>query len=271
MSKPERGYPEAGEYVIGTVDSIFKQGSFITLDEYQGKKGMLPLSEISLKWVRNIRDYVREGQKVVLLVLGVNPERGHIDLSLRRVVDAKRKEKLQQVKQLQRSEKLFEVLAGELKMPPEEIKRILGEKLLKHYNSLYEGLEAIASDEHAADKLELDEKLKKPFIELVQKSIKPPFVYITGYVELKSYEPTGVTIIKEALKKVEKYEVDHDSKIEVSYISPPIYRIKVRSIDYKMAEKVLKSAADEGIEHMRKNSSSGEFHRKIEEIRHENT
>ena len=103
MSKPENRYPEAGEYVIGTVDSIFKQGAFITLDEYLGKKGMLPLSEISLKWVRNIRDYVREGQKVVLLVLGVNPERGHIDLSLRRVVDAKRKEKLQQVKQLQRS------------------------------------------------------------------------------------------------------------------------------------------------------------------------
>jgi len=28
----------------------------------------------------------------------------------------------------------------------------------------------------------------------------------------------------------------------------------------------LKSAADEGIEYMRRNSSSGEFHRKLEEI-----
>ncbi len=271
MPKPENTYPEPGEYIIGTVESIFKQGSFITLDEYGGKKGMLPLSEISLKWVRNIRDYVREGQKVVLLVLGVNPERGHIDLSLRRVVDAKRKEKLQQVKQLQRSEKLFEVLAGELKVPAAEIKSMLGEKLLKQYNSFYEGLEAIASDEHAADSLGIDEKYKKPFVELVQKSIKPPFVYITGYVEFKSYEPTGVNIIKESLKKIEKHAVDHDSKIEVNYISPPIYRIKVRSADYKTAEKVLKSAADEGIEHMKKNASSGEFHRKIEEIKHENT
>jgi translation initiation factor 2 subunit 1 len=271
MSKPESRYPEPGEYVIGTVESIFKQGSFITLDEYGGKKGMLPLSEISLKWVRNIRDYVREGQKVVLIVLGVNPERGHIDLSLRRVVDAKRKDKLQQVKQLQRSEKLFEVLAGELKVPVEEIKNNVGEKILDKYGSLYEGLEAIASDEHAADLLGIDEKYKKSFVELVQKSIKPPFVYITGYVEFKSYEPAGVNIIKESLKKIEKHAVDHDSKIEVNYISPPIYRIKVRSTDYKTAEKVLKSAADEGIENMRKNASSGEFHRKIEEIRHENT
>lgn len=231
---------------------------------------MLPLSEISLKWVRNIRDYVKEGQKVVLVVLGVNPERGHIDLSLRRVADAKRKEKLQQVKQMQRSEKLFEVLADKLKMPPAEIKNTLGGKILKNYNSVYEGLEAIASDEHAIDRLGIDEEIKNPFVELVQKSIKPPFVYVTGYLELKSYEPAGVNIIKEALKKVEKHEAEHDTKIEVSYISPPIYRIKVRSTDYKTAEKTLKSAADEGIEYMRRNSSSGEFHRKLEEIKHEN-
>jgi len=42
MPKPDNRYPEAGEYVIGTVDSIFKQGAFITLDEYNGKKACCP-------------------------------------------------------------------------------------------------------------------------------------------------------------------------------------------------------------------------------------
>jgi translation initiation factor 2 subunit 1 len=259
-------YPEPGEFVIATVQSIFKQGAFVTLEEYSGKQGMLPLSEISLKWVRNIRDYVREGQKVVLMVLGVNTYRGHIDLSLRRVTDAKRKEKLQQVKRKQRAEKLFEVLAGEMKVPLEEIKKAVVEILQKKYNSLYESLEAIASDEHAIDKLEIEPKYRKPLVELVQKSIKPPFVYITGYVEFKSYEPCGIDIIKESLKKIEKYPGEEDSKIEVSYISPPVYRIKVRAGDYKTAERVLKNASEEGIDHMRKNASIGEFHRKIEEI-----
>ena len=271
MSKPEDAgrtdeYPEAGEFVIATVQSIFKQGAFVTLDEYASKQGMLPLSELSLKWVRNIRDYVREGQKVVLVVLGVNTHRGHIDLSLRRVTDAKRKEKLQQVKQKQRAEKLFEVLAGELKTPLDEIKASVVEKLQKNYSTLYESLEAIASDEHAIDKLGIDAKYKKPLVELVQKSIKPPFVYVTGYVEFKSYEPCGVNIIRESLIKIEKHPVEQGSKIELSYISPPIYRIKVRAGDYKTAEKVLKNAAEEGIDHMRKNASIGEFHRKIEEI-----
>ena len=272
MSKPEEidlkdKYPDAGEYVIATVQEIFKQGSFVSLDEYGDKKGMLHLSEISLKWVRNIRDYVKEGQKVVLVVLGVNPERGHIDLSLRRVVDAKRKDKLQQIKQHQKSEKIMSLLSTEISVPIKELDVKIKDKLLSDYKSLYDGLEAISADNSVADKLGLDAKTKNALVELVKKSIKPPFVDITGYVEFKSYEADGVKIIKEALKKIESYKVEFGSKIEVSYISPPIYRIKVTSREYKSAEKILKSAADEGIEHMKKGSSRGEFFRNMEDIK----
>ncbi len=260
-------YPEVGEFVIGTVQSIFKQGAFITLDEYGNKKGMLHLSEISLKWVRNIRDYVREGQKVVLQVLSVNPERGHIDLSLRRVSDAQRKRKLQEVKQRQRADKLLKILADELKVSPDEVDNKIGKKLLKEFDSLYEGLEAIAGDDKIVDRLSLNEKWKSALIDIVKKNIKPPFVYITGYVELRSYEPNGVNIIKESLKKIENYKTDSDFEIEVGYVSPPIYRVKVRSKDYKSAEKLLRNAIEKGINYIEKNSGIGEFHRKIEEVR----
>ncbi len=46
-------------------------------------EGLLHVSEISSSWIRNIRDFVREGQKMVLKVLRVDLEKGHIDLSLR--------------------------------------------------------------------------------------------------------------------------------------------------------------------------------------------
>lgn len=260
-------YPESGEFILGTVQSIFRQGAFITLDEYGSKKGMLHLSEISLKWVRNIRDYVREGQKVVLLVLNVNPERGHIDLSLRRVGDAQRKRKLQDVKQRQRAEKLLKILADELKVSLDEVNNRIGDKLLKDFSSLYAGLEAIVVDNSVVDKLSLDEEWKSTLIDVVEKNIKPPFVYITGYVELRSYEPEGVNIIKESLKNMGDYEHDSDSEIEVSYISPPIYQVKVRSKDYKSAEKLLRNATEEGIKYAEGHKSVGKFHRKIEDIK----
>ncbi|MFH1054605.1 MAG: translation initiation factor IF-2 subunit alpha [Candidatus Altiarchaeota archaeon] len=255
-------YPEPGELIIGTVKSIFNQGAFINLDEYEGKTGMLHLTEISLKWVRNIRDYVKEGQKVVLLVLRTDPSRGHIDLSLRRVNDAQRKIKLQQVKQKQRAVKLLEMLASELKLNTIEVLGSVS-KAMSGYDSIYAGLEAIAVDNSVADKLDINEKWRKKLVELVAKSIKPPSVEVTGYVDIRSFEPDGVKAVKAALAEITKHK-PKDCDLELTYISAPIYRIKVTASDYKTAEKALRNAADQGIENIKNNRGVGEFHRELE-------
>ncbi len=260
VEETKDSYPDVGELVLGTVEGIFKQGAFITLDEYGKKKGMLHLSEISLKWVRNIRDYVREGQKVVLLVLRVNPQRGHIDLSLRRVTDAQRKEKLQKVKQKQRANKLLELLAKEFKLSTNDI-RAIEQEFLKRFDSVYEGLEAITMDNSTLDGLKIDEKWKPELLDLIKKSIKPPFVSITGYVELKSYEANGIDTIKKSLKKIKNYKTECD--IDVIYVSAPLYRVSVRAKDYKSAERALRNSAEECVEYIKKHKGYGEFHRKL--------
>jgi len=255
-------YPEPGELVLGTVKNIFNQGAFIDLDEYPGKRGMLHLTEISLKWVRNIRDYVKEDQKVVLLVLRTDPTRGHIDLSLRRVNDAQRKQKLQQVKQKQRATKLLEMVAQELKIAPNDVADQVSSALTE-YESVYLGLEAMAADNTLVDRLKLDEKLKKMLLELVIKSIKPPLVEVTGYVELHSFESDGINTVKKALAEISGHK-QKDSVLELTYISAPIYRVKVTASDYKTAEKVLKNAVDQGIGFIESKHGTGEFHRELE-------
>lgn len=260
---PAKEYPEEGELVLATVRSIFKQGAFVSLDEYGDKKGLLHLSEISLKWVRNIHDYVKEGQKTVLQVLKVNPERGHIDLSLRRVKEQQRKEKLKEVKQTQRAKKFLEQLARELKVPEDKVKEELSEKLLEKYESVYTALEAIAGDEKILDTIAIEKSWKQPFLSLVKRNIKAPFVEIVGYVELKSYEDDGISTIKEALRKIEQYK--SEGEIEVTYVSAPMYRIKVKASDYKNAERILKSATDEAIAYIKQHHGEGDFHRELKE------
>jgi translation initiation factor 2 subunit 1 len=255
-------YPEPGELVIGTVKNIFNQGAFIDLDEYPGKRGMLHLTEISLKWVRNIRDYVKEEQKVVLLVLRTDPSRGHIDLSLRRVNDAQRKQKLQQVKQRQRAAKLIELVAADVKMDVGKAQEAVA-KALSGYESVYAGLEAIAADHSVADKLALEEKVRKKLLELVVKSIKPPAVEIIGFVELRSFESDGVTAVKGALAEIRKHKAT-DAELTLTYGSAPLYRVKVTAADYKSAEKTLKSAVEQGIAFIESKHGSGEFHRELE-------
>src|SRR5207302_7807512 len=86
-----RGYdwPDEGELVVCTVANVKNFGAFVTLDEYESKEGFIHIAEVSSGWIKYIRDYVREGQKVVCKVLKVDQEKGHIDLSLKAVKDRK--------------------------------------------------------------------------------------------------------------------------------------------------------------------------------------
>ncbi len=58
--------PEPWELVLATVARIVPYGAYLTLDEYGDAEGLLHISEISSRWVKNIRDHVKEGEKTVL-------------------------------------------------------------------------------------------------------------------------------------------------------------------------------------------------------------
>ena len=92
MKAGKRGeyeWPEEGELVVCTVKNVKNFGAFGDLDEYDGKEGFIHVAEVSSGWIKYIRDYVREGQKLVCKVLRVDKEKGHIDLSLKAVKDRK--------------------------------------------------------------------------------------------------------------------------------------------------------------------------------------
>lgn len=85
-------WPEEGELVVATVKKVRDYGAFVRLEEYKGKEGFIHISEVSSGWVKNIRDFVKENQKIVARVVRVNPVKGQVDLSLKGIrEDQKRK------------------------------------------------------------------------------------------------------------------------------------------------------------------------------------
>jgi translation initiation factor 2 subunit 1 len=107
-------WPEVGELVVATVKNVTSYGAYVTLDEYSDKEGLLHISEISSRWVRNIRNHVREREKVVLNVLRVDSSRDQIDLSLRRVNRDERRKKLEDWKKNRKAETLLRAAASNL-------------------------------------------------------------------------------------------------------------------------------------------------------------
>lgn len=254
MLLKKEGYPEEDELVLCTVTAVQFHSVFVKLDEY-GKSGLIHISEIAPGRIRNIRDYVVEGKKVVCKVLRVNTEKGHIDLSLRRVNEAQKRTKLNQIKQEQLSERIIEFVAKQNKMDWTKLYNQLAEKLLDKYPAMFEAFEAVATDKLDLSKV-IDAKLAKQFTEVIQQRIKPPEVEIGGEILLSTPAPDGIELIKEALKKVSA----KDGPV-IKYKGTGAYSIWVKSEDYKTAEKILKKATDNIQKFAKKNKIDFEFKR----------
>lgn len=253
-------FPEIGELVIGAVRDVKNFGAFISLNEYDSKEGFIHIAEVATGWVKYIRDYVKEGQIVVCKVLAVDPSKGHIDLSLKQVNEHQRRLKIQDWKNEQKAEKLFELLAGKINKEPKELYEEFGFKLIDTFGTLYRAFEECAIDEESLTDEGFKGDWQTSFIDIAKENIVPPYVHIDGYVDITCPLSNGIEHIQKALLEAET--VTDEIEIIVQYIGAPKYRIKVRAPDYKTAEEELKAAAQRAIDYISDYSGAGEFHRK---------
>lgn len=253
----EREWPEEGELVVCTVVDVKDFAAFVTLDEYNGRRGLIPISEIARGWIKYIRDYIREGQKVVCKVLGVDPNRGHIDLSLKDVNEHQRREKIHEWKNEQKANK-WVGFASEATGVDREI---IEEAIYREYGLLYPAFEEIVTTGgEAVDRLNLDEPVKESLVTIAHDNVKVPRVTITGLLDLMSPKPDGVNVIRRALRSAQpKIE---DVEIDLIYIGAPKYRIKVTAPDYKTAERAIEKAATAAVGVVERAGGSGKFIRK---------
>ncbi len=234
-----RSKPKHGELVIATIKKILPYGAFCSLDEYNGLEAFLHVSEIAPRWIKNIHEHIKEGQKVIALVHRVIPEKNQIDLSLKRVTEADRVWKRDQYRKSRRAIRLLELTAKKIRRSPTKFVNEIGSMLEETFGSVYAGLEALSFEpEEASKRLELPDRVLKALISMAQENIKKPDVSIVRILSLEVYEPQGVELIKGALMSVKTPE---DVKLEITYLGAPKYRIRIESKDYKRAEKVFDS------------------------------
>ncbi len=251
----KQGFPEEGELVLCTVTSVQFHSVFVDIDEF-GKGGLIHISEVSPGRIRNIRDFVKEGKKVVCKVLRVNQEKGYIDLSLRRVNESEKTKKIDSIKREQNAEKIVEIAAGKIGVKTEDLYREISSKALKNYLSLYDFFEQASKDENVLESLGIDTKGVKILSEIVKVRIKPTEVEISGKLKVTIYAPNGIDVIKDSLKKAED---SSNGRIKINYLGSGLYRFMLKAPDYKDAEKVMKAATDIAINIVKKSSGEAEF------------
>ena len=260
MAERKLEWPERGDLVIATIESITTYGAYAKLDEYD-RKALLHISEISSSWIRNIRDFVREGQKIVLKVVRVKPEKGQIDVSLRRVTRRERIEKIKIFKKDRKAESLIRNVAEKADLSKEEVYEKAGFLLEEEYG-LYDAFEKILKEgTEFLTKLGISQELAKVFVEVAKERISVKMVKIKGIIEVRCMKPNGVKIIQDSFKKAYKKEKTKDTKIRFYVKAAPKYKVEVLAENYKRGEEVFQKVSESVVKNIIDVGGQGSFRR----------
>jgi translation initiation factor 2 subunit 1 len=241
----EEDMPEEGEFLVVTCSKVTPYGAYFKIDEYHHvtEEAFCHISEIAATWVRNIRNYIKEGQKTVAKVLRVNRQKRQVDVSMRRVSDSQKRETLRAWKNTQKATNLLALAQKRIKelgvetLSLEEVNDIME----KEFGSSYGGLEA--AFEGGAEVLinaGIPEEWAEILEEFAKASIEVKKVKISGIFSINSTEPNGIDIIKDALIKA--LTADKKSEIDIYSLGAPRYRIEVEAKEFQTAEKALSKA-----------------------------
>lgn len=251
-------YPAEGDFVVATVTSIRNFGAFVKLDEFNDREAFIHLSEVATGWVKYIRDHIREGQKIVARVLRVDTSKAQIDLSLKRINDHQRREKIQSWKNEQRANRLLALVAQALKIDMENTEPEFAATLVDRYGSLFHAFEVASADPKKFQKEQGKVAWATAFLRVAQENLVPPHVSISGILEVRDTSPEGLEHVRAALLEAEKADPE---AVTVQYVGAPKYRVQVEGTQYKQAEETLKHATEAALGKIKSFGGEGTFTR----------
>ncbi len=244
------GKPKPGELVICRITAIHPNSAFAKLTEYE-VTGMIHVSEVAKRWVRNIKEFLKENQFVVCRVMNV--EKDTISLSVKRVHKEDSERKLREFKREKRAEHLLEIVAKEVKRPLEDVYKEIGYDLQETAGSLIKGFETA----YRKPDLLVRKGLPKKWVDILNKVASRSYtekVYtLKGKLNIVCYKPDGVNVIKKIMSTAEK------NGLEVRYISAPTYEIRGSGKNIKELETKVTQAGNSIVKEIESSGGEGSF------------
>ena len=227
-------YPQVGEFLLATVKKIMPFGAFCTLEEYGNREAFLHISEVAPRWIKNIHEFIKDGQKLVAVVIRIDQQKDQVDISLKQVTERDKMNKLEEVRRENRAQGIFEAARKESKIGIEAF-QAARLKLEQKFGGRHEALQAIVDETPGFDELGLPETFARALSDLANKNIKKPVFDVDTVVELTCYADNGIETVKGILSSIK------GGNVRVIYEGAPHYRLKLSGTDAQMVEKEMDS------------------------------
>ena len=202
---------KVGDIYICKVKRLLQHGVIVEVDE-TGKEGFIHISELSNRWVNNVKDAVRENSMVVCKVLESTPQ--SISLSIKRVGDNEKRQTLKEWSVNNRLQRLVEKYDKSPQATINEIKKTYS-TLYDFYSELLEGNTSILDD------FKLKQDLKDAILKFVESTRKK--LILKTMLTIRSYSESGAEDIKKLL--LEQRSAHRGCSFK--YIKAPNYLLEV--------------------------------------------
>ena len=218
---------EEGQIVFCTVTKIVGTIVFVKIEDYN-YEGTISFSEIFPGKIRNIRDFVFPGKKIICKVLRLS--HNVIELSLRRVKVNERNDFNEAYKKERSYLAMLRTMLGE-----EQATKIV-EKIKEEEKSLFDFLESAKENNKLLEKYLSKEQTEK--ITNILKEKKTKETIIIKKFSLSTKAPNGIVLVKNIIREATKDMTKEN--IEISYIAAGKYLIKIKSKDPKQSDQQLR-------------------------------
>ena len=252
MFMKKQGFPQRDEMVVCKITKIHPNSAFAELVEYENKRGMIHVSEVASRWVRNIREFLKEGNYVVCKVVRV--EGGNISLSVKRVHKEQQNSKMNEFNREKRAEKMLELAAKSLDKDLDTAYDEVGFELQENFGSLNKVFEVAVRNPDLLSRKGVKDPWLSALVDIAKKNYSEKTHDVRAELELVCYGSDGVEIIKSVLAKVTK-----GKDVEVKYISTPKYMLIGKGKNYKEIRKLIEDTAEEITREINKHKGACSF------------
>ncbi len=228
--------PEEGSLVVIEIEEINPHSVYATLDEHPDVEGLIHISEVSRSWVRDIRKHLDEGEKTVAMVLEEDDDDAStLNLSLKRVNDKQKREKMQEWNKEKKADKFIEKVAQKVGTDFEEVYEDVAFPLQKEFGNTFDGFEEAVVDQDAIADV-IDDDYFDAVIEVAKDNISLKQVKLEGELSIEVPTGDGLQTIKDALVT--------DDGVDINYISAPQYKIEVWGRNQEQAKERMDETTD---------------------------
>lgn len=226
----KKGLPAKDELVLCTVKRINPHSAFVTLDEFEDAKGMIHISEVALRGVKNIKNHLSINKKVVCKVLYIKDDL--VDVSLKRVKSGERKHKLNESRIEKRFYHLVEYACKEAKKKGDTAKVVQG--FIDKFGSIVNAYEALKDRGlKFLDGVNLPDKVGPLLCDSFQSLLKSLSVKINRVVSVSSIKGDGVERIKSLLTGIKPPK---GVIVDLIYKGSGDFTLTIEAMNYKIAE-----------------------------------